>query len=266
MRAELPDLERAALDFPGPSHNTARMMETLCSTSGFTPDAALSSRQHTPPYNPARRSKRRLERSATPASRTSSTHPAETISPAKKIAKRSSTDNIKVEELTEGDMGYITDVDVVYPDELEENSTGSGSDDEGTMTNVSDAEAAGLTRRLSRLRCGDDREVDFEQLRQRIHQDKRNSRTYKRSHSQSVRNEAAMPDPEAMADHDVGISQRRLRRRTRGPGDAPSDISNGLPPSPTSGSGYVTAAEGDADLDSAEIPPTEPMDVDEEGD
>lgn len=232
------------------------------SSSGFTPDPSLSARQQTPPYTPARNSKRRLERSATPASRTGSTHPAETISPAKKIAKRSSADNIKVEELTEGDMGYMTDVDVVYPDELEENST--DSDNEDTMTDISDAEAAGLTRRLSRLRCGDDRDVEFEQIRQQIHLDKRIPRTYKRSHSQSVRNEAAPPDPEAMADHDVRISQRRLRRRTRGPSDAPTDISGGLPPSPTSGSGYVTAAEGDADAIISPLPVTEAMDVDDE--
>jgi len=246
------------------------MMETMQSPSvqgHHTPDATLSNgRQDTPPYSPARLPKRRLERSATPASRAGSTHPAETISPAKKMAKRSSTDNIKVEELSEGDLGYLTDVDVVYPDELEENST--DSDDQGTMTDISDSEAAGLTRRLSRLRCGDDRELDFEQWRQQVHLDKRVSqRTYKRSHSQSVKNEASLPDPEAMADHDVGISQRRLRRRTRGPSDAPRDIPGVQTASPASGSGYVTAVEGEGEVERAETatPDAEAMDVDEEG-
>lgn len=153
----------------------------------------------------------------------------------------------------------MTDVDVVYPDELEENSN-TDTDDEGTMTDVSDPEAAGLTRRLSRLRCGDDRELDFEQWRQQVHLDKRIPRTYKRSHSQSVRNESSLPDPEAMADHDVGISQRRLRRRTRGPSDAPGHFPSVLPASPTSGSGYVTAVEGDA---GASTPDVEAMDVDD---
>lgn len=152
----------------------------------------------------------------------------------------------------------MTDVDVVYPDELEENST--DSNDADTMSDVSDAEAAGLTRRLSRLRCGDDRELDFEQLRQRIHLGKRGGpRAYKRSHSQSVRNEAAPPDPDAMADHDVGISQRRLRRRTRGPSDISPEIPGVFTTSPTSGSGYVTATEGDD-----EVPDTEAMEVDDD--
>lgn len=241
------------------------MTETMRSPPGLTPDATLPNREDTPPYTPARLPKRQLERSATPASRAGSTHPTDTISPAKKMAKRSSTDNIKVEELSEGDLGYLTDVDVVYPDELEEQSTDS-DDEEGTMTDISDSEAAGLTRRLSRLRCGDDRELDFEQWRQQVHLDKRVCpRTYKRSHSQSVRNESSLPDPEAMADHDVGISQRRLRRRTRGPADAPRDIPGVHPVSPASGSGYVTAVEGEAEIGSPAMPDEEAMDVDAEG-
>lgn len=237
------------------------MMDSLCSAAAALPsDASMPGRRNTPPYTPARRSKRRLERSATPASRAGSTHPTETISPARKIVKRSSIDNIKVEELVEGDVGYVTDVDVVYPDELEENSTDSNSED--TMSDASDVEAAGLTRRLSRLRCGDDREVEFEQLRQRLHLDRRaGPRPYKRSHSQSVSHEVAPPDPEGMDDHDVAASRRRLRRRTRGPSDVSTENPGILAVSLASGSGYVTATEGEFELPEAE---PEAMDVDDE--
>lgn len=196
------------------------MMETLYSTSGFTSEASLSGRPHTPPYTPARATKRRLERSDSPASTIGSIHPAETRSPAKKAAKRAATDDIQVEELTEGDIGYLTDIDVVYPDELEEISS-SDSDEDRDATDVSETEATHLTRKLSRLRCGDDQEVDFEQRRRQRHIEKRGgSRMFKRTHSQSVKSETDVTDVDAMDDHDIGASQRRLRRRVRGPREA----------------------------------------------
>jgi len=199
------------------------MMETLHPTSGFTSEASLSGRPHTPPYTPARPIKRRLERSDSPASTTGSIHPIETKSPAKKPAKRVAIeDNIKVQELAENDVGYHTDVDVVYPEELEEMSSSSsgsdGDDDDSTASDVSDNETTGLTRRLSRLRCGDDREVDFEELRRQKHLEKRNAhKISKRSHSQSVKHDADATDTDGLDDHDLKSSQRRLRRRVRGP-------------------------------------------------
>lgn len=197
------------------------MMETLYSTSGFNSEASLSGRPHTPPYTPARAkkpTKRRLERSDSPASNAGSIHPVDSDSPAKKAAKRTVPDNITVEELVEGDIGYITDVDVVYPEELEEISDSNTDDDRNTATDVSDAEATGLTRKLSRLRCGNDEEVDFEQRRRRRHLEKRNgTRNYKRSHSQTMKSETDITDAEALDDHDIESSQRRLRRRVRGP-------------------------------------------------
>ncbi|KAK4498414.1 hypothetical protein PRZ48_011072 [Zasmidium cellare] len=196
------------------------MMETLYSTSGFNSEASLSGLPHTPPYTPARVTKRRLERSDSPASTVGSIHPAETSSPAKKAAKRAATDDIQVEELAEGDMGYMTDLDVVYPEELEEISS-SDSDEDQDATDVSENEASHLTRKLSRLRCGDDQEVDFEQLRRQRHIEKRaGTRIFKRTHSQSVKSETDVTDADALDDHDLGSSQRRLRRRVRGPREA----------------------------------------------
>lgn len=195
-------------------------METLYSTSGFNSEASLSGHPHTPPYTPARITKRRLERSDSPASTVGSIHPAETSSPAKKAAKRAASDNIQVEELAEGDIGYMTDIDVVYPDELEEMST-SSSDEDRDATDASENDSSLLTRKLSRLRCGDDQEVNFEQIRRQKHIDKRAGiRNFKRSHSQSVKSETDVTDVDALADHDLGSTQRRLRRRVRGPREA----------------------------------------------
>ena len=201
-------------------------METLHSASGFNSEASLSGTPTTPPYTPARtRPKRRFERSDSPASNAGSVHPAETSSPAKKAAKRGIQDEIQVQELAEGDMGYITDVDVVFPDELEEVSSDSSSVD-GSSTasdNVSDSETTDIARKLSRMRCGDDQEVDFEKLRRRRHVHKRtDSRVYKRSHSQSVSGDrGGVADPDAIDDQDLPSSQRRLRRRVYGPGPGP---------------------------------------------
>lgn len=240
------------------------MMETLYSTSGFNSEASLSGHPHTPPYTPARITKRRLERSDSPASTVGSIHPAETSSPAKKAAKRAATDDIQVEELTEGDVGYMTDIDVVYPDELEEIST-SGSDEDRDATDVSENESSHLTRKLSRLRCGDDQEVNFEQIRRQKHIDKRAGiRNFKRSHSQSVKSETDVTDVDALADHDIGSTQRRLRRRVRGPREAGIAFEDLLRSSPEASNASATTdgyyAQHEAPATMAE---SDGMDVDD---
>ncbi|CAK4031751.1 Hypothetical predicted protein [Lecanosticta acicola] len=219
-------------------------METLYSTSGFNSETSLSGRPHTPPYSPARTkkpAKRRLERSDSPASNAGSIHPADTDSPAKKAAKRTVPDNITVEELAEGDVGYITDIDVVYPEELEEVSEDGSNDDRNTATDISDSEATGLTRKLSRLRCGDDQEVDFEHLRRRRHLEKRNgTRNFKRSHSQTVKSETEIADSDGLDDHDIESTRRRLRRRVRGPREVGVAFEDLLRSSPEIGSRGLT--------------------------
>jgi hypothetical protein len=200
------------------------MMETLHPTSGFTSEASLPSaaRPHTPPYTPRHhyrpnKGKRRLERSDSPPS---SIHPTETSSPAKKAAKRVARDSVKVEELTEGDVGYHTDLDVVYPEELEEVDSSDG-DDELSSTDGDKSDTGALTRRLSRMRCGDENaETNFEKGRRLRRMSKRmGSRVFKRSHSESIKGDSEVTDLDAMNDHDRAASQRRLRRRVRGPTD-----------------------------------------------
>ena len=190
-------------------------METLSPSSGFASEASLpGNAPHTPPYTP-HRAKRPLERNDSPASMRS-IHPVETSSPAKKVAKKQVQNDIRVEELTEGDAGYITDIDVVYPHELEEVDTDSDrSSGNGDEEHESGDE---ISSRLSRLDCDDSPEGQFERKRRAEHlRRRRDSRIFKRSHSQSVKSDTEVTDPEAMADHDVAASARRLRRRTRGP-------------------------------------------------
>ncbi|EME80722.1 uncharacterized protein MYCFIDRAFT_215717 [Pseudocercospora fijiensis CIRAD86] len=211
----------------------AGMLETLYSTSGFTSENSLSGHPHTPPYTlslprprkSSKRSRSRLERSDSPASNAGSLHPTETVSPGKKPNKRIATDSIRVEELAEGDAGYMGDLDVVNPDEVEEIDSSDGDslyDDQHTASaDDHDTEAENLTRKMSQVRFGDDRDAVFERLRQRRTREKRaDSRLFKRSHSQSVKSETEVTDFDAMPDQDRESTKRRLRRRTKGPDDA----------------------------------------------
>jgi len=141
------------------------------------------------------------------------------VSPATKAARRAATDHVKVEELVEGDVGYQTDADVVYPEELEEAGTSDGDDElSDTESDQSEVGPGSISRQLSRMRCGDENaEAKFEQgRRQRRLSRRMGSRLFKRSHSQSVKSDTEV-DADAMDDQDVAASQRRLRRRTRGP-------------------------------------------------
>lgn len=206
-------------------------MEAINSTSRFTPEASLQGNApHTPPYTP-NPAKRRFERSDSPAS-IKSIQPTETISPSKNSAEKSVQDNVKVEELTEADAGYITDIDIVYPEELEEAE--SDSDGEHSRSEGDDSDT-GITHHFSRLECEDGAEAEFERKRRAKHVRKRtDSRVFKRSHSQSVKSDVEMSDPVAMGDHDLSSSARRLRRRTRGPNGVKvvhDEGSNGSPQS-----------------------------------
>ena len=196
-------------------------MEHFGSTSGFNSDASLP---RTPPYTP-HRTKRPFERSDSPAS-VRSLHPAETSSPAKKVVKRAVEDDVEVEELTEGDAGYTTDMEVIYPDELEE--VDSDSEEEPSDSDVEADESDDvMTDKFSRLGCDDNGEVIFEKSRREKHARKRKgSRVYKRSHSQTVVSGAEPIDTDAMGDQDLSASARRLRRRVRGPDEMQGTLSD----------------------------------------
>ena len=217
-------------------------METLHPISGFASEASLSSRNGpaTPPYTPAK-NKRRLERSDSPAS---SIHPAETSSPAKKLLKRANVDTVKVEELTESDLGYLTDIEVVWPEELEEVELDDG-DDEHHEADAEDSDS-GISGKFSKLHC-DERNEQAEltkKRRERRLSKRTGSRVFKRSHSQSVKSESEVTDTDAMDDHDVEASARRLRRKVRGQVDGLKLVFEDIRSSPELSSVAGSAGEG----------------------
>ncbi|EME42491.1 hypothetical protein DOTSEDRAFT_73358 [Dothistroma septosporum NZE10] len=217
----------------------AGMLEALYCTSGFTSEASLSGhRLHTPPCTPHRATKRRLERADSPASTVGSVHPADTHSPAKKAAKRSVPDNITVEELAEGDAGYSADIDVVYPEELEEND--SDNSDSDRFSDTEEDESEGLPEVLSNLHVNEERAF-WEGRNQKRSEKRASLRSYKRSHSQSVKSDAPDPaDIDAKNDHDHKSGQRRQRRRVQGPRETGLAHEIPLPSSPEPG-GYNSA-------------------------
>lgn len=216
-------------------------MDTSHPRSGFASEASLSSHHGpaTPPYTPAK-NKRRLERSDSPAS---SIHPAETSSPAKKLLKRANGDTIRVEELNDSDVGYLTDVELIYPEELEE--LDADSDYEHHEADAEDSDS-GISGKFSKLHC-DERKEEAEMTKKRRERRlsrRTGSRIFKRSHSQSVKSESEVTDTDALDDQDVEASARRLRRKVRGPVEGFKLVFEDIRSSPEPGSLTGSAGEG----------------------
>ncbi|EON63758.1 hypothetical protein W97_02986 [Coniosporium apollinis CBS 100218] len=161
-----------------------------------------------------------------------------------------STD-LDLEEVFETDPGYDSDIEVVWPDNYEEaTSSKADEDDMGVPT--------GIVRGIEQLRC--DGDSDGAEERQRRWDRRRmrwSARPYnKRSHAESVEGASDPDDLEAIDDHDVGMSARRLRRRTRGPNDRSSWIFEDIP--------HLNIAEVDEpnETGSTRGPPSLPSDDD----
>ncbi len=198
----------------------------------------------TPPYTP-RRVRESLKRADSPAS-IKSLHPTETISPSKN-SDHCTQDSVKVEELQEGDAGYLADVDLVYPEELEEPQSNTHS--ESDSSSGSDVSDNGISQHFSRLDCDDAvPEGDFERNRRAKRVKKRReSRLFKRTHSQSVKGDVEMADSDAMGDQDRPSSARRLRRRvwgSTGVAVSPDEMQRTPPPS-REGTGRTESAQSD---------------------
>jgi len=198
------------------------------------------SRDGTPGHSPGRKrphtplrhqtsSRRRVRRSTSPAS-VRSLHPAETISPARGKTTPIPQDNVKVEELHEGDPGYATETDVTYPDGLEEFESGLSHEDASSDENGSGSDDV-FASNFSRLECDDRARAAFEKKQRELSARKRaDSRVFKRSHSASFESESELSDPDAMADQDRTSSARRLRRRVRDSGqNVYAEASTGSP-------------------------------------
>lgn len=201
----------------GESSNVATVFDAslIRSMSSYDPEGHS---WHNLPLTPPRNvywSKRRFERSNSPTSTSSSKH-AERLHRRTKALKRLTEDHVRVEELADGDEGYSADIDVVFPHELEE----AGSDSDGPVSDPSQDESDdSITNDFSRLRCeGSTR--GFKSGRRHRELDTREraaSRVFKRSHSQSTKDDPAPSDSDAMADHDLSSGAKRPRRRTVSP-------------------------------------------------
>lgn len=217
---------------------------------------------HTPPQTP-NFSKQRFMREDSPAS-IQSIHPTETISPAKRPEQQHVEDGVQIEELTEADAGYIADVDVIYPEELEE----PASESELNISSSNDDSDMNITHPFSRLECMDGAEVEFEKKRRAKHVRKRTtSRVFKRSHSTSVKSDAEITDSDAMGDQDRASSARRLRRRTRGQSGVQVVYEEALRASPlaqqrSATTGLSGPQAGHLGLDTETSSTTDPMDLD----
>ena len=181
----------------------------------------------TPPQTPAK-FKRPFERSDSPAS---SIHPTETSSPAKKVLKRTTSDNVLVVELPDVEIGSIPDTEIVSPSELEEveddqsDTHFDGDEDvEPTYELESDSDS-GISDRFAKLGCGDqDEEFEMTQNRLSRRLSKRSSiRVFKRPHSQSADGDTAATDTEDADGRNGDASIRRLRRRVLSPMGEPID-------------------------------------------
>lgn len=203
-------------------------MEALHPKLGFASQTSLHAAHKppaTPPYTPAKH-KRPFERSDSPAS---SVHPTETSSPAKKVLKRTASDNVLVVELPDGELASFPDTDVVSPSELEEaedrlSESGSDVDDEPSYESDS-ASDSGISSRFSRLNC-EEQEEQSEMAQKRLERrlSKRVSiRVFKRPHSQSADGDTAATDTDDADERNGDASIRRLRRRVLSPVGGPID-------------------------------------------
>ena len=208
-------------------------METLLPKLGFASQTSLHAAHKppaTPPYTPAKH-KRRLERSDSPAS---SIHPTETSSPAKKVLKRTPSDNVLVVELPDGEIVSLPDTDIVSPSELEEaedylseiHSEEQVAEPNYESDSDSDSDSdSGISSRFARLDCEDqEEESEMTQKRMERRLSKRVSvRVFKRPHSQSADGDSRATDTDDVDERSGDASIRRLRRRVLDPVGGPFD-------------------------------------------
>ncbi|KAF9630816.1 hypothetical protein BFW01_g1378 [Lasiodiplodia theobromae] len=109
-----------------------------------------------------------------------------------------------LEEITEDDIGYDSDAEVVRPDGFED--AGRNRDD------------AGISECLEELNCDDDSVNTDEELRRRWERKKRrwSTRPFKRTHSQIVGSDTDDADLDGLGTHEAGSGARRLRRKLNG--------------------------------------------------
>lgn len=116
-----------------------------------------------------------------------------------------------VEEITEDDIGYDSDTEVVRPDGVEE-ATGQKPARNGPEDD------AGISGRFEELNCDDESLNTDEEQRRRFERRKKrwSVRPFKRTHSQSIGSDTDDADLDGLGSHEAGSNARRLRRKLNG--------------------------------------------------
>lgn len=128
--------------------------------------------------------------------------------------------NFDVEEMTEDDIGYGSDTEVVFPDGVEE-ATGTKE------TRDRNGDDAGISGKFEEMNCEDESIGAGEDQRHRFERRKKrwSGRLFKRTHSQSIGSDTDDADLDGLGSYEAGSSARRLRRKLNGgPGDRSSLI------------------------------------------
>jgi len=161
-------------------------------------------------------------------------------------------DEITVEELSEDDVGYASDMETLYPDELEEVQSGTSDTEEARDTDVdndmeNEASDATIVRRLQHLRCHE--------------MPPSSSTARKRAHSETIYPELGRDDTDQTGSDTLARKSRRLRGLYSSP--SPSSDYVHVPPiltgvvgvgsgAPAAATASNTSPEGDGmDMDSS---------------
>ena len=158
-------------------------------------------------------------------------------------------DEITVEELSEDDIGYASDMETFYPDELEEVQSSTSDTEEARDTDLdndinNEASDAAIVRRLQHLRC---------------HEMPACSTARKRAHSETIYPELSRDETDEAGSDTLARKLRRLR----GPCNSQSPGSDyvHVPPILTGVAGFGTEAPV-ADVASNTSPEGDDMDID----
>lgn len=175
----------------------------------------------------------------------------EPISPPNRTSSADDS-NLIVEELSQDDPNYENSLEVLHPDELEEQESSDSETDMTQDTEDSPDSDAAITRRMRHLHTRD-KKPPAALIRRRQAAGSSSAAGRKRAHSQSsIGPETDTESVYAPDDQDTPGSARRLRRRVR----APSHYSPIL-------ADAVVAASSDLSEQASDEAAGEPMDIDQ---
>ena len=126
-------------------------------------------------------------------------------------------ENIKIEELAEGEIDNASEADILRPDVYEDADSvqGNEGDEQGYESQDDNQRHGGIIEGFRTLHCGSEEDKLAVEGGRKRRKKRRSDGIFKRSHSQSIGNGTDEEPPDA---HGLEHDARRLRRRVRGPG------------------------------------------------